>query len=1237
MSMLYLGTDLTSLATKLAEVLDEVIANDCFRPVKIVVPNRNVGKWLKLWLARRDGVAINLQFAYLEEVLWDLLQDLDPRQHPVPLLPLGDEHYQLLALVALLEQDDKKSRLEPLRQYLGPDRGKRNWWGRAWNLADRLTGLIRDYEYHRHEAVIRKWLCEQDAYPDQEEHDLAFERAHRALFWRITRPDRPEEGLRAQLGNALVPQKKICKTMPQYAGELRQEVKATELRIPDKPGVVPLFGVTQLSAFHVDLLHWLGRGQYYDLRLFYPNPLIGQIGKLPSKAARIREKLEELAAPLRGQDGGAASRPASGASGELLRVWGTAAAESMALLADLLIEPFPFMAELVAPSVRPAPPKVLHCLQNHLLGVEKSEEKKLGQDKSLQIVGCPGIYREVETVHSSILQNLLQEQELKQTDVAILVTDLPRYRPAIQAVFHREPRPLSYNLADVSAAEVSTFAAAVHSLLDLALESFTRARVFDVVLNPCFLARLGVDREQASTWLHWAEELGVYHGWNGQDNEQRGYANSARFGWQLALRRLRLGRIMTPADDRSDGPAPSYKEVIPHADLWSSGRDQLDAFCLAVEGLLPRLARLRTASKTGVQWAEVIRRLVDDFLLVPEELRADAQVRDRLFRQLDNLRLLGHLLDGEAPLPLALVRELVTGALEKTLGPIGQTLTEGVTIGTLELLQGLPFRVIYVLGLGESLFPGADPRSALDLRNRQRLRGDIRPPETNRFRFLEALLAARDKIYLVYNCRELQRDQTLHPSSVINQLRRYLKKHVIGKEFEVAKAPLRVGALECFRDCPEARPFDVPVDFSTVHQLVAIQEGRDRGELKLTKAQEAQVEMELARYCKVFDLGDTQKRDNTPGAQNNTSEPQKVTLRELVSFLRCPAEAALRRHLRLQDEEQPEARDDELFYIDRWGGYRLLREAQERFVRRATREGVDVALDCWKADFTAQHKEWQLRCRAPEGAFGDADRARFLADLQQRIETAGLAEFLRQQADRQFIGPVRIGPSFAPVGATTILPALKLETSRGAVELVGTEAMAWADDKAIALLTIHTGSWKKVKPNELCRPMLAPLLFGLALRAGGGSGADAQSYLRFAGRELLINVAHEKRVQCYSWSPEDLPATEARNYLTVLAGDFLDPSSFDLLPIDILIGIEELHRAFLQEELPTEGDKKAYAADFQERVEEDGEKDQNPLYYPMKLLKVVPATVPEDAFDKVRRRFRPLDRSLAHARGPRTQ
>src|SRR5208282_3874137 len=105
MSTLYLGYDQDSLAAQLAAGLDEGIKQgDFFAPVTIVVPNRYLGKWLRLWLARHLGIAINLRFKYLEIAMWDMLRELDSRQHAFPVKMLDNQDFRLMILSVLLRE-----------------------------------------------------------------------------------------------------------------------------------------------------------------------------------------------------------------------------------------------------------------------------------------------------------------------------------------------------------------------------------------------------------------------------------------------------------------------------------------------------------------------------------------------------------------------------------------------------------------------------------------------------------------------------------------------------------------------------------------------------------------------------------------------------------------------------------------------------------------------------------------------------------------------------------------------------------------------------------------------------------------------------------------------------------------------------------------------------------------------------------------------------------------------------
>lgn len=1258
MGTLYLATDPIPLAGKLADLLDHRNqAGDPFTPVNVVIPNRYLGKWLKLWLARRHGVVINLRFTYLETALWDMLRAVDPRTHAAEPEMLDGDRYRLLVLAVLLGEDDPD--LAPLRDYLqcGVEDLSRRSCRRAWHLADKLGSLIRDYEYHRQDALIQPWIKDKLTL-GASSYLAALERSQRSVFHHIIRlPDGKRELLiRATSRN--------FKTLPQYSMEVLEELQKpprprVESSRPADPEVYHLFGITQISAMHVHTLHWLGR--YFDLRLYHLNPLVARLPREVSSQA-----IASLADLHRGGASGAAP-PAA----ELLNAWASAGAESLCLMGQLLGEPAGlagstagasgaasrFQVERLLSS-RPArtakKPRlapgakrqaqgetVLQRLQRHILN-EPEGGNKLDQDASLQIIGCPGVMREVETAYNSILSNLKNNPDLKQTDIAVLVTDMGRYRPALQAVFGRPPRPLRFNLADYSAAGLSTFGRALLGMLDLALESFTRSAVLEVLGNPCFLARLGADRAQAATWLRWAKELGIHQGWDQDDKREQGYPASPRYGWRLGLQRLRLGRFMdtTPASD--DRPAPRFGHLIPFADIDSRDREQLDIFSRGVEGLLTALARLRKQRGSGRTWAGLIRNLVHTFLDVPHDRPEEGQVRERILAALDQLPLWDQLFvepsglpsplrgrgvggEGAPTLSLPLIREFIAGNLEGIEGGTGEYLTGGVTISALQPMRPVPFEIIYLLGMGEDLFPGSNQLSPFDLRNAMRLPGDIRPAEHNRYLFLEALLAARRKLYILFNNRDLQRDQDLLPAVCVGQLQRYLTEHMVAADFTLGRAPLHYHDPECLAVSREEAVHDAGISFSETDRLLALEQASDRLQLDLNQV--ADWKELLARRRVDFSL---------PADRAADRRVPSVTIKDLKRFLENPALASLKRHLRLIDEEEDDtaATDDEPLVSTPLAGHRLIRQVLHSFVLQATRQSVEQALADWPRRFEQLYRDEGLRCQVPDDAFGAVDQAVLHADLQARIDDS-LAEFMRGRNPGAFCGPVLLGESLTPLGARVRFPALNFSLARplpayasGQARLSGFSTLAWHDDEGFDLL-ILTGK-ADLDPELLSPYLFEPVLLYLAILAGadvGTPGVCGRDWL--GGCDLNVYVSCRNELHSFSYEASALTPALAEAYLAHLVTDFLDPAAYDLLPFDVIIGDRprygpKLADAFLLEDHELGNLADVYFHQLEEKIEEARERNFN-NFWNSPLLELASARVPADAFAKIRRRFKLLD------------
>src|SRR5262249_54265318 len=159
----------------------------------------------------------------------------------------------------------------------------------------------------------------------------------------------------------------------------------------------------------------------------------------------------------------------------------------------------------------------------------------------------------------------------------------------------------------------------------------------------------------------------------------------------------------------------------------------------------------------------------------------------------------------------------------------------------------------------------------------------------------------------------------------------------------------------------------------------------------------------------------------------------------------------------------------------------------------------------------------------------------------------------------------------------------------------------------------------------------------LALKAGSEAHpGDTASHEWLDNRQFHLHIARDEGLASFTYRPEDITPAEAVSYLTQLVRDLLDcfrfhPPPFDLPPVE---NRARLRQAYVLADDDPKLKRLApnYATTFQEAVDDDQEQPGFATYRPMKLLEIVDARVPDEAFAIVRRRFRLLDRGPAQAR-----
>ena len=1069
-----------------------------FAPVRVVVPNRNVETYLRLGVARTCGIAANLDITFLRKLLAHVAEQALPNGRVV-------DAQQIEGHLLVLFHDDGflgRPELAPVRDYLRAGGDARDAVDRRrCQLAFRLGPLFEEYAASR-AAMVKTW--ETGTSLDRDHLLAATEAWQRALWLAIFGPA-GRIALRSQAEGVTWLRIDELLARAEAQGALAAEGLGPRLH---------LFGASYVAPAYHRMLAALGR--HIDVYLYTLNP--------------CREFWEDVETPtelrrrVAKQTGSTADDPfglLDQSENLALRLWGRPGRENLRLLNQLDMCDF---EEHFAPS--PAP-TLLARLQNDILDrVARNEPAPgLSADGSLQVLGCPGIRRELEVVAAEIWGCLRADPELRCNDIAVIVPESRKdaYLSQVSAVF-AESHDLPHHVVDLPAQCGHRLGEAAQLLLDLPFSSFSRKELVPLLTHPCVMARFPDARP--ADWLRLIDQLGIVRGADARD--LRGsYLRRDLFTWDQGLRRLALGAFMLGESSGDEIPADLGENQYLPVETAPDQRASALGFALLVRSLI---ADAHFAAGIGApierplsEWLSFIRAMLAAYLVPADD--GEEGLLGRWRAALEDIEDVG--LQGE-PVSYRVAAELARGALASIPGTRGQYLARGVTVASFVPMRAIPFRVVFVLGLSQGDFPRNARRGDLDLREARREAGDVTPREQDLYMFLETLLCARDRLVLSYVARDEVTGEERPPCPVVLELREilssgYLTEDEAKRLFEGAKPPLR--------------RFDDSERLDALPLARAEHEAKRLGEslrASLPQGTAAPATMnELRRALAPSAYFEVASRLSPPAALAPVARSIKensqlvVTLTDLRRFLEDPLQGSARFRLRLRESQSDDEladREDECFTTSGLARSARLREAMTGAVLAPA-----PSLESVVARYDEISLREELAGRAPAGLFHEAEREQHVAILKTWTEQLENIAASGQLHSRVF----HFDHAAENEDARAILPAIAIELDSPAprVQLQGRTSVLLESTTSLRASVIF--SCRSKDPDEDIRrdkESLAAFLDHVALAAAGLSQGGHRGLL------LLVNPAksevEERRFAA-------LDRVRARDYLAGLLRDML--------------------------------------------------------------------------------------------------
>ncbi len=753
---------------ELRDVVEYWISQHPLEPLEnetFLVQSNGMGQWLKQSLAQNNslGIAAAINTQLPSFFIWNayraVLGNQVPKEQPLAKSPLT------WRLFRLLPQLCRQPEFDTLARFLKDDITQR----KRYQLSEQLADLFDQYQVYRSD-----WISDWSEGVDKLRNstglmrDMPEQHRWQALLWRAVLAD---------LGDS----QSLYASRASVHALFMNRIDELEQRPANLPRRIILFGLSSLPQQSLEVLAKLGR--FCQIVLFVHNPCrhywVDIIeGKELFKAERRRQSYKPgMASLLNPEELHIRANP-------LLAAWGKQGRDYLLMLdqfdetqryagwnwPDSKIDLFNDYGEANQRTL-------LQQVQQTILDLEPTPSEPVtlpSVDNSLVFHLAHSPQREVEILHDQLLDRFSTAERngsrLFPREIIVMVPDINKYAPHISAVFGQlkpdDPRYIPFSLADQQQRGQNPMLIAVESLAKLPDWRFKVSDLLTLLEVPALRGRFEIEECAIPTLHQWIEDAGIRWGLNAEQRTQAVEEipnNLEANTWRFGLKRMLLGYAV--------GKGDAFNNIEPYEEIGGLEAKWLGCLAHLLETLENYYFQLQL-ERNFSEWQHLLQNLLDDFFIINNE--PERITMETLMRSLSTWTQhceLANLTANDA-MPLNIVREAwLSGVDEPTLHQ--RFLSGRVNFCTLMPMRAIPFRIICLLGMNDGDYPRTHQPLSFDLMG-QRVNyrpGDRSRRQDDQFLFLEALMSAREQLYISWVGRNIRDNSPLPPSVLIGQLR----------------------------------------------------------------------------------------------------------------------------------------------------------------------------------------------------------------------------------------------------------------------------------------------------------------------------------------------------------------------------------------------------------------------------------------------------------------------------------
>ncbi|CAL4324064.1 exodeoxyribonuclease V subunit gamma [Buchnera aphidicola] len=716
MIYLYASNNLNSIIVKCLKLIKEIPLENPFETEYFLIENKNMEQWINIFIAEKEKISANIKFETIYNFIWKIFQKN---------LNFKFNKYEF-------EQDYLTWKIMNIisKKNISPDIKISDTETKKIYFCTVMANLFIKYILHRRK-MINSWEKDKNFFKND------YSEEWQKKLWRILLKKEKNWHFSNLLNFFL---KKIKVNDSNYIFFTKR---------------IFIIGIHHLHDSYLNFLNQIS--PYLDIYIFTISPY--QIQNLffskknkPSHL-HIRKKIKEenLKNPL--------------------FLFSKYAYKRFFLLKNIKIKKSMFINK----KIKNPKKKLLLYLQNKAFffnekknANQESKEKILKTDFSLSIHSCHNIRREIEILHDNLLKILNENKKIFPQDILILYNNTENYSSCIKSVFNKEEKGkfIPFTILDEVSKKEKIIIYLLKKLFKLHHCKFYNTDIIKLLEIKFISRKFNFSEKEIEILKIWIKNSNIRWGLDNQHIKSLNLPLTNRNTWEFGIKRFLLGYAINNSQKL-------WRNVLPFSILEKNEINILQKLIQFIS-ILKKWRKIISKPKLFINWFPILKKMIFYFFLEKDFfLKKKYEIYKRLWKKTIFFSIKANY---KKKVSIDILNEKFFLNIKNFFRKKNFSKSK-VNFLNLYNFSIIPFKVIYIIGFNEKVYPRIENTKYFDLIQKNKTIEDSNLREKDFYTFLEILISAKDYLILSFINYNSENELKMNPSILIDKLLLFIKNN----------------------------------------------------------------------------------------------------------------------------------------------------------------------------------------------------------------------------------------------------------------------------------------------------------------------------------------------------------------------------------------------------------------------------------------------------------------------------